>query len=333
MVSPQHTRRIARAAAYGGGGLLGLGAATVGLLAAQGEQARRTIGIRQGSAPYADRRYGRSKGPSRRMVVIGDSLAAGLGADSPGDTIGALLAGLVAEYGGQAVMLHGVAVVGARSRDLHDQVTRALHYRPHVAVIIIGANDVTHAVRPQVSVRYLDEAVRRLRAVDVQVVVGTCPDLGTIRPINPPLRWVVRRLSRSLAAAQTVAVAEAGGRAVSLADALGPEFAARPGELFGADRFHPSTAGYEAVAQLLASSVLASLSRGSAGEILPTLHESSVIAPLPQIAARAAEEPGTEVVEADDPGPPAARRRGRWGRGMKRGRPDGYGVTHGAAPL
>lgn len=310
MVSIHRTRQIARAAVYGGGGLLGIGAAAVGVAAAQTQQAKRTIGPRRLAPPYSDRRFGPTKGTSRRLVVIGDSVAAGLGAEHHTQTVGAHLAQLVADYSRHPVLLTTVAEVGARSRDLDDQVTRALHYRPHVAVVIIGANDVTHAVRPQVSVRRLDLAVRRLRSAGVQVVVGTCPDLGTVQPIRPPLRWYVRQQSRTLAASQTVAVVEAGGRAVSLGDLLGPEFRARPGQLFSSDRFHPSAAGYEAVAQALAPSVIAALSRGAAGEIMPELYSPRAVAALTAIAASAAEAPGTEVT-------PEPRRgfRARWGRG------------------
>ena len=63
-----------------------------------------------------------------------------------------------------------------------------------------------------------------MREAGIEVVVGTCPDLGTIRPIAPPLRQVARRWSRRLAAGQAIAVVEAGGRAVSLGTILGPEF-------------------------------------------------------------------------------------------------------------
>ena len=124
--------------------------------------------------------------------------------------------------------------------------TKALLTDPDVAVILIGANDVTHTVLPAASVRFLSEAVRRLREADVAVVVGTCPDLGTVSPLPPPLRQVARVWSRRLAAAQTIAVVEAGGRTVSLGSILGPEFAAAPALLFGPDQFHPSAAGYEA---------------------------------------------------------------------------------------
>jgi lysophospholipase L1-like esterase len=327
----RHIRRIVKAAMVGGGGVLGIGAATAGVLAAQTEHARRTIGPRQSSAPYADGRYGRAKGTSLRLVMIGDSVAAGLGADRPRDTIGAVLAALVAEHGGREVVLNSVATVGARSRDLPDQVSRALPIRPHVAVVIIGGNDVTHAVRPQVSVRLLSEAVQRLRAAGVQVVVGTCPDLGTVRPIRPPLRWVARRLSRTLAAAQAVAVVQAGGRAVSLGDLLGPEFSLRPDHLFSSDQFHPSSAGYTAVAQVLASSVLAALVRGESGEVLPDRIAPPTVAPLAQAAATSAARPGTELSATSAPRS-AVGPSGRWGRVLRRGGPQrGSGTADPAA--
>ena len=62
-----------------------------------------------------------------------------------------------------------------------------------------------------------------------------------------------------MAAAQTIAVVQAGGRSVSLGDLLGPEFAAAPGQMFGADRFHPSAFGYAVVAQALLPSLAAAL--------------------------------------------------------------------------
>ncbi len=103
---------------------------------------------------------------------------------------------------GRPVPMTNHAVVGARSADLERQVTRCLSARPHVAVIIIGANDVTHLMPRWIAVRHLETAVARLTDAGTAVVVGTCPDLGTVRPVGPPLRWVARELSRSLAAAQ-----------------------------------------------------------------------------------------------------------------------------------
>ena len=136
-----------------------------------------------------------------------------------------------------------LTVSGSRGRpppSCGDQVDQALRARPEIAVIFIGANDVTSQTMPAQAVRHLQKAVRRLREAGAEVVVGTCPDLGTVRPIAQPLRWVTRRWSRQLAAAQTVAVVEAGGRTVAFADLLGPEFDLNPAEMFGLDRYHPS---------------------------------------------------------------------------------------------
>ncbi|MEI2730397.1 MAG: SGNH/GDSL hydrolase family protein [Candidatus Nanopelagicales bacterium] len=204
-------RRVATAAAYGGGGLVGFGAAAAGLLVAEGFLARRTFGLRKESAPYADGYYGpKRRGTSLRFVMLGDSSAAGLGADGPLETLGAVLAQGLVEAAERPVRFVNVSTVGARSADLESQVTRALILKPHIAVILIGGNDVTHLTRPQTAVRDLGQAVARLVDSGSEVVVGTCPDLGSVKPIREPLRTVARRLSRQLAAAQTIAVV--GGR-------------------------------------------------------------------------------------------------------------------------
>src|SRR5690606_29406826 len=114
---------------------------------------------------------------------------------------------------------------------------RGLEHRPDVALIIIGANDVIHQIPPRIAARTLGAAVRRLVAEGCDVIVGTCPDLGTVRPIRQPLRGYVRLWSRRLARLQTISVANAGGRAVSLGDLLGPAFHAQSELMFGVDHF------------------------------------------------------------------------------------------------
>jgi hypothetical protein len=162
-------------------------------------------------------------------------------------------------------------------------------------VILIGANDVTHTVAPSHSVRHLSEGVRRLTAAGAKVVVGTCPDLGTVQPIAPPLRQVARAWSRRLAAAQTIATIEEGGRSVSLGDVLGPEFAAAPAVLFGPDRFHPSVEGYRALANVLIPSVLAALDEGLVDEAALESYRGEGVLPVSRAAIQAVNAPGTEL--------------------------------------
>jgi lysophospholipase L1-like esterase len=293
---------------------LGMAAAAIGVLAAQVVETRRRIGPRRTVPPYHDGRYGRGTGTSIRVAVLGDSGAAGLGADYPGDAMGAIIAGGVAQATRRAVVLTNHAVVGARTADLDPQITRALTAPPHVAVVMVGANDVTHAVPVAVSRRRLEAAVRRLRVAGVQVVVGTCPDLGTVRPIPQPLRWVARRWSRRLAAAQAVATVAGGGRAVSLGDLLGPEFDARPDVMFSADRFHPSSDGYRAAAEALLPSVVAALRLGPQGDLLPELYRPGEVHTVEDAAAIAAAAAGTEV------SPLGQRLGGAWARARRRAR-------------
>ena len=290
MIRAAHAKRIAMTAAYGGGGMVGAGAAAFGVAYAQGRYAKRQIGVRHKSAPYADGLYGpRRPGTSARLVMLGDSLAAGLGAGASYNTPGAMLAQGMSNVLDQPVRFVNVATVGARSADLAAQVDRALHVRPQMAVIMIGANDVTHVGRPQAAVAHLEDAVRRLRAIGCEVVVGTCPDVGTVEPIPQPLRWVARRLSRQLAAAQMIACVRAGAHVVSLSDELGPEFEADRA-LFDDDRFHPGPEGYERVTQVLFPAVLAALDSERPGD-----ETSGEIMELAAAAVDAAAEGGTHL--------------------------------------
>jgi lysophospholipase L1-like esterase len=289
-------RRLAAAAAYGGGGLSLLGASLYGLLLAEALLARRAIGTTDGRVPDATGWYGRGRpGPAIKVALLGDSSAAGYGVDSVEQTPGAWLGSGVAERADRRVHVREYTLVGAQSSDLSQQVTRALLTDPDVAVILIGTNDVTHTRLPSASVRFLSEAVRRLQEADVAVVVGTCPDLGTVSPLPPPLRQVARAWSRRLAAAQTIAVVEAGGRTISLGSILGPEFAAAPALLFGPDQFHPSAAGYEALARVLVPSVLSALGMGEEGEDAPRVGRGEAVLPIGYAAVKASQNPGTEI--------------------------------------
>ncbi|MFG2696190.1 SGNH/GDSL hydrolase family protein [Kitasatospora sp. NPDC048407] len=298
-------RRIATAAAYGGGGLGLLGVGLAGVLLTESRMAVRAIGILGGDPPRADGMHGEAfadpldSRPPLVMAFLGDSTAAGLGVQRAQETPGALLSSGLASVAERRVRLVNVAKSGARSGDLARQVERALAHCPDIAVLMIGANDVTRHAPAATSVRELGEAVGRLVAAGCEVVVGTCPDLGTIKPVRPPLRWVARRLSRQLAAAQTIAVVEAGGRTVSLGSLLGPEFATRP-ELFAADRYHPSAQGYATASMALLPSVCAALDlwpQDTPSAVGGPLEPQAVL-PVAVAAAAAAGRSGTEVTAA-----------------------------------
>ena len=273
-----------------------MGASLYGVLRAEAMVARRQIGNAEGEPPGATGWYGKGRpGPAIKVALLGDSSAAGYGVDTVQDTPGAHLASGLAEGADRRVYLRSVAFVGAQTRDLSRQIDRALTIEPHGAVILVGVNDVTHSRLPSESVRLLEAAVRRLPDAGAEVVVGTCPDLGTIEPIAPPLRQVARLWSRRLAAAQTIATVEAGGRTVSLGSVLGPEFSSTPALYFGPDRFHPSAAGYASLAAVLLPSVLAAVGVVPVEDLVPEAHRGEAILPISEAAVEAARTPGTEI--------------------------------------
>ncbi len=237
------------------------------VLQRQAAQARRLIGKPLGeSAPDADRVWRAAQpGPPLDLLVVGDSIAAGLGAQRRKDVLGARVAKGVAAALSRPVRLRTVAIVGSESSDLAAQLDRLpRRYRPDVALLIVGGNDVTHRVPVATSVQHLRDAIVRLQDRGAVVVVGACPDLGAIRPVPQPLRSLASQLSRQLADAQAAAAVAAGARVVSLRRAVGPIFLAEPDEMFSLDRFHPSALGYRRTADVLIPEVVAALSSAPA---------------------------------------------------------------------
>lgn len=278
-------------AAYGGGGAGLLGVLSWGVILAEAKLARRTIGEPTEHAPDPAGSYGRPRRGRRplRLAMLGDSSAAGLGVEDSAQTPGALLAGMLARDLSRRVELDLQAVTGARSKDLDIQVQRALRHPLDIAVIMIGANDVTHRVTPGDASHALGRAIATLCAADVHVVVGTCPDLGSVKPLLQPLRALARVRSRQMAQAQAVAAVEHGATAVSLGNLLGSEFATDP-HMWSADRFHPSPTGYARVVDALLPSVLETLGVHGA-----TVVVGDSVQDLDVAAAVAASTPGLEV--------------------------------------
>ncbi|WP_434616523.1 SGNH/GDSL hydrolase family protein [Arthrobacter sp. A5] len=207
--------------------------------------------------PRAAGSYGAGyAGATIRLAVLGDSNALGVGASRRSQTIPALLARGLSAKAARPVILDNVAVSGAESRDLAAQIG-LLTGIPDVTVILVGGNDVMQLRSIPASAALLASAIRHLQSQGGQVVVGTCPDMGTIQALVPPLRFIAGWYSRVLAVAQTFVVLRAGGRAVAIGGMLGPQFLENPGQMFATDHFHSSPLGYARAARLLLPSVCA----------------------------------------------------------------------------
>lgn len=253
--------RIRSASLASGAAGLAIAGAVVAVrvaLSRQARIARRRIGKPLGEdALDADRVWRpRLPGEPLDLLLLGDSLAAGLGAQRRKDTLGGRLAKGLARRIHRPVRLRTAAIVGSESTDLDAQLAALeADYLPHVAVVVVGGNDVTHRIPVSLSVQHLEDAIGWLHALGAGVVVGTCPDLGALRPVPQPLRSIASRMSRRLAAAQAQAAIEHGATAVDLRRAVGTMFFDEPEEMFSLDRFHPSALGYRRTAEALLPAV------------------------------------------------------------------------------
>jgi lysophospholipase L1-like esterase len=130
-------------------------------------------------------------GPDLRLLVLGDSSAAGVGVESHDEgLLGHILAGLQSDY---TVHFDLVAETGARTQDalgwMHARPT--LHY--DVVVSALGVNDVTKRTtlrRFLALQRQLVSHLRNERRAQLVVVSGL-PPVGDFPALPQPLRWIL----------------------------------------------------------------------------------------------------------------------------------------------
>jgi lysophospholipase L1-like esterase len=268
-VPRRSTIALATAGALASTGTAYLGARN--LLAGQASHARTVIPKSWDIPPRADGVYSPGGGPVQRwhrsmavdlhLMIFGDSTATGYGCMIAEEVPGVRIARGLAERTGKRIRLSTKAIVGATSKGVCGQVDAMFvaGSPPDVAVMMLGANDVTALNGISQSAQRLSLAVRKLRARGAVVVVGTCPDLGVISAIPQPLRSLAHARTSQLARAQTAAVRAAGGVPVPLAQLLAPEFRAAPDVMFSADGFHPSATAYALAAEALLPALCAAL--------------------------------------------------------------------------
>lgn len=177
--------------------------------------------------------------PPLRMVWLGDSTAAGVGAT----TADSALPRQVAARLGRPVQLTVLARSGARIGDVVDeQLPQLADLRPELVVVSVGSNDVTHLTGAGA---YRDRWRRLVPPPDAVLIALGIPDMGSPPRLPQPLRalvgWRARRLDRWGA----VRLAEENRATyVDIAGETGPAFRQDPERYFAEDRYHPSDAGY-----------------------------------------------------------------------------------------
>lgn len=176
-------------------------------------------------------------------VVLGDSTAVGQGGDYE---VGIARSTAAFMAKNRQVKLQNLAVSGATAADvLKNQVDAAAKLKPGVALLAVGANNVTHLTSTSDIKRDMASIIDTLRAANpsVKIILTGSPEMGSVPRFAQPLRYYagvrtaqVNKVMQGIAAEKSVTLAP-------IAAETGPIFSQRP-ELFAQDLFHPNNEGY-----------------------------------------------------------------------------------------
>jgi lysophospholipase L1-like esterase len=186
-------------------------------------------------------------GDGLRLLIVGDSSGAGVGASHQDQALaGQLECQLAPRFGPVGWQL--VATTGHRSDQALEQL-RATPLRPaDVLVTALGVNDVVDLRAPRRSVAALQALIAdaRERAGVRQVLISAAPPMHRFPLLPQPLRWFMGERALQLNAALQAAFGEA---VIQLPASLQAE----AGSLLAEDGFHPNPAGYRLWAETLAA--------------------------------------------------------------------------------
>lgn len=203
--------------------------------------------------------------PGASLLVVGDSMALGTGADSPSGGF-AFQTYLRVRKTDPAARIRSVAIGGATVADaLRLEVPRLRATRGDVVIIEIGANDVVRHTRPASFAsrfRTLLQEIRRIEPHAALVVVGI-PDVAISPLFDGNDRPSIHRAALEDSRAAHDAAVESGARYVDLF-AISDRLRRNSGRYLSADQFHPSTEGYTIIADAVYPAVEAALQRRAA---------------------------------------------------------------------
>ena len=219
------------------------------LLVLQGRRVRReTPRLPEAAGPS----HGQSGAgtPSLRLLVVGESTVAGVGAASHETALTGQLAQVLAEHVGREVHWRAVGANGATAACTREVLLPRVPANPvDVVVIALGVNDVLRLHSPARWRRDLEQLVIaiRERVGTSPVVVAAMPPLGRFPAFPEPLRSVLGARASALARATQNAARNLEDVTVCIGRMDDDE------RHYASDRFHPSELGYQAWARLMAT--------------------------------------------------------------------------------
>ncbi|MBI5277957.1 MAG: SGNH/GDSL hydrolase family protein [Burkholderiales bacterium] len=194
--------------------------------------------------------------PAMRVLVVGDSSAAGVGLPDQAQALALPMTHRLHEQLGATIGWQLVAQTGTDSADAKQLVQRAPLYPADVVVTVLGVNDVTAQRTAATYVGQLTALWHDLRQRTGAKWAVFCglPPMGLLTAVPQPLRWYLGRYSDWLDEALQRWAAGHGFGFCSLRWAADPK-------LLSHDGFHPGPALYPAWSEKLAGIIAANRER------------------------------------------------------------------------
>lgn len=186
---------------------------------------------------------GKLDGPDPlRLLVVGDSTAAGVGAATQDEALPGALARELKQRTGRGVIWRAVGENGADTRQFLDRhLTDALARPADFVFVSLGANDALHARSAIAFGRDLRKLLATLsdRLPEARILVSNLPVFGRFELLPEPTRTALYRHSLNLQRVAGLVVARDERWLITeeTPPPYGPDFFAR-------DLFHPSPSGY-----------------------------------------------------------------------------------------
>lgn len=232
------------------------------LILVQARRARATaLDLPEAQGP---RRGVEGQGPVRlRVVLVGDSSAAGVGVEAQEQAVGPTLARTLATRLGGAVAWQVVAQTGLTSPQALELLQETELAPADVGVTMLGVNDVTKRVS-------LGRALRARAAIASHLArhagvrrtwLCALPEMEVFPALPQPLAWYAGAHARRVNRAQRRFVQGHAGLAHASMEGV------MDANLFSVDGFHPAQPLYERIAERLAQHIAAGVSRSGADPV------------------------------------------------------------------
>jgi lysophospholipase L1-like esterase len=182
-------------------------------------------------------------------VAIGASDVVGEGADNPDTEAWPIV---IYERLPKGTVIHRLGVSGSTAEEaIVEQLPAAETLEPNLVTIWLAINDIRNQVPLEAYRKHLDEIVRRMTDTGAQVFVGNVPDLRGIPELSESYRPdQLTAFTAEWNATIAEVVLANGGHLVDLQEASEGMEQEEMQVLISEDRFHPSTLGHVALAEI-----------------------------------------------------------------------------------